>query len=41
MPMPMTGRQVELLFANVVDQITDILDLIDFIVGNFHTSKVL
>jgi hypothetical protein len=41
MPLPMTVSQVELLFTYVVDQITDIFDLIEFIVCNFHASKVL
>jgi hypothetical protein len=41
MPVPMTASQVELLFTNVVDQIMDILDILDFIACNFHASKVL
>jgi hypothetical protein len=41
MPLPMTANQAELLFTNAADQITDIFNLIEFIVCNFHASKVL
>jgi hypothetical protein len=34
-------RQVELLFTNVVDQISDTLEPIGFIICNFNASKVL
>jgi hypothetical protein len=38
---PIAVSQVELLFTNIVDQISDTLEPIGFIMRNFDASKVL
>jgi hypothetical protein len=39
--LPIAVSQVELLFTNIVDQISDTLEPIGFIMRNFDAGKVL